>query len=153
MNPLNNMQASRILPDLQASLLCEDVRQETTGNLILIGVISTIRVPQVPITAFRLCVFNRWTAGIGVFTQNVRFVAPDGTTVLRQNPSRFGLQDATQHAVNVTVFAQMEFPSAGVYYIEVLVDDVMKLRYPVPVILQPPPGAKPETPPPAEPTV
>ena len=31
-----------------------------------------------------LCVFNRWTAGIGQFTENVRLIAPDQTTVLRK---------------------------------------------------------------------
>jgi hypothetical protein len=146
------MQPTRILPDLQASLLCEDVRQEASGSFIIIGVIGLIRVPQLPITALKLCVFNRWTAGIGVFSQNVRFIAPDGVTVLRQNPTRFGLQDASHHAINVTVFTQLEFASAGVYYVEVLVDDVMKLRYPVPVIHQPPPSSTPpgSTPPPTE---
>jgi len=135
-------------------LLCEDVRQEASGSFIIIGVIGLIRVPQLPITALKLCVFNRWTAGIGVFTQNVRFIAPDGVTVLRQNPMRFGLQDASHHAINVTVFTQIEFATAGVYYLEVLVDDVMKLRYPVPLIHQPPPSSTPPegTPPPAPPT-
>lgn len=134
------MNPTRILPDLQASLLCEDVRQEVTGNFILVGIIGYVRVPQLPIKAFKLCVFNRWTAGVGQFTEAVRMVAPDGTTVLRQSNVRFALQDATHHAINVTLFTQLEFTVAGTYYLEVLVDDVMKLRYPVPVILQPQPG-------------
>ena len=54
------MNASRILPDLQASLLCEDVRVESSGNFIIVGVISEVRVPQLPIAAYKLCVFNRW---------------------------------------------------------------------------------------------
>ncbi len=142
---------TRILPDLQASLLCEDVRQETSGNFILVGVIGYIRVPQVPITAFKLCLFNRWTAGVGAFVQTVRLVGPDGTTALRQNTSRFGLQDATHHAINITVFTQIEFASAGVYYVEVLVDDVMKLRFPVPVIIHTPPGQAKQSQPPQSP--
>ena len=40
------MQATRILPDLQCSLLCEEVRQEVNGNLFLIGVMHFLRVPQ-----------------------------------------------------------------------------------------------------------
>ena len=48
------MQPTRILPDLQCSLLCEDVRQEVTGNFILIGVVNFIPVPQLPVTAARL---------------------------------------------------------------------------------------------------
>jgi len=146
------MEATRILPDLQASLLCEDVRQEASGNLILIGVVSLIRVPQLPIVAARLCVFNRWTAGIGRFTECIRLIAPDQTTVVRKGEMKFELRDAGLHTTSVMVFGQLEFKTAGTYFMEVLVDDVMKLRYPIPVILVPPPepGQKPPSPPPPE---
>ena len=88
------MEATRILPDLQSSLLCEEVRQEANGNLFLIGVINLIRVPQLPIVAARLCVFNRWTAGIGQFTESIRLIAPDQTTVIRKGEMKFELRDA-----------------------------------------------------------
>ena len=140
------MQATRILPDLQSSLLCEEVRQEANGNFFLVGVINIVRVPQLPVVAARLCVFNRWTAGIGQFTETVRLIAPDQTTVLRKAEMKFELRDAALHSTNVMVFGQLEFKTAGTYFIEVLVDDVMKIRYPVPVVLAPPPG---QTPPPA----
>ena len=140
------MQPTRILPDLQCSLLCEEIRQEVTGNLFLIGVIGFIRVPQLPVVAFKLSVFNRWTAGVGQFTEGVRLIAPDQTTVLRKGEVKFGLQEPNHHATNVTLFAQVEFKVAGTYYIEVLVDDVMKLRYPVPVILAPMPNQPPPQP-------
>ena len=143
------MQPTRILPDLQCSLLCEEIRQEVTGNLFLIGVIGFIRVPQLPVVAFKLSVFNRWTAGIGQFTEGVRLIAPDQTTVLRKGEVKFGLQEPNHHATNVTLFAQVEFKVAGTYYIEVLVDDVMKLRYPVPVILAPLPNQPQQSQPPS----
>ena len=136
------MNATRILPDLQCALLCEDVRPEANGNFIIIGVIGVVRVPQVPVTAFKLCVFNRWTAGFGPFTENVRLIAPDQTSVLRNGQVKFALQDPSHHATNVTVFPQVEFPAVGVYFIEVLVDDVMKIRFPLPVVVvQPAPPA------------
>ena len=141
------MQAARILPDLQCSLLCEEIRQESNGNFFIIGVINLIRVPQVPVTAFKLSVFNRWTAGVGQFTESVRLIAPDQTTVLRKSEMKFELKDAALHSTNVTVFAQVEFKTPGNYFVEVLVDDVMKLRYSVPLIVvpqqgqNPPPGA------------
>src|SRR3954469_3157657 len=134
------MQATRILPDLQCSLLCEEIRQEVTGNFFLIGVINFIRVPQLPVMALKLSVFNRWTAGIGQFTENARLIAPDQTTVLRKGEVKFSLQDANLHATNVTVFTQVEFKTAGTYFVEVLVDDIMKIRYPVPLILAPQPN-------------
>jgi len=119
--------------------MCEEVRQEANGNFFLLGVINFIRVPQLPVVAFKLSVFNRWTAGIGKFTESVRLIAPDQTTVIRKGEVKFALQDAGFHATNVTLFGQVEFKTPGTYYVEVLVDDVMKLRYPVPVILAPQP--------------
>lgn len=134
------MQPSRILPDLQCSLLCEDIRQEVSGNFILIGVLNFIRVPQLPITAGRLLVFNRWTAGFGEFVQSLRLLAPDQTTVLAKNEVKFSLPDPAAHTINVAVFGNVTFNAAGTHYIEVLVDDVMKLRYPITLLVNPPQG-------------
>src|SRR2546427_3937863 len=131
------MQATRILPDLQCSLLCEEIRQEVTGNFFLVGVINFIRVPQLPVVAPKLSLFNRWTAGLGQFTETVRLIAPDQTTLLRKGEVKFVLQGAALHATNFTIFSQVEFKAAGTYYMEILVDDVMKLRYPVPAIVAP----------------
>ena len=148
------MQATRILPDLQCSLLCEEVRQEVNGNLFLIGVVNVIRVPQLPIVAGRICIFNRWAAGIGQFNETVRLIAPDQTTVISKGELKFELRDPAMSATNVMMFGQVKFEVAGTYYMEVLVDDVMKLRYPVPVVhtpapagQQPPQGQAPQPPP------
>jgi hypothetical protein len=144
------MQPTRILPDLQCSLLCEEIRQEVTGNFFLVGVINFIRVPQLPVVALKLSVFNRWTAGLGQFTETVRVIAPDQTTVLRKGEVKFALRDAAMNATNVTLFGQVEFKTAGTYYVEVLVDDIMKLRYPVPLIVTPQPN-QPQQPPQPQP--
>lgn len=138
------MNATRILPDLQCSLLCEEVRQEANGNFFIIGVVNLLRLPQLPITAGRLCVFNRWTAGIGRFNETIRFIGPDQITVIRKAEMKFELHEAAASATNVMVFGNVEFKVPGVYFIEVIVDDVMKMRYPVPVALAPPPGQNPQ---------
>ncbi|MSR66403.1 MAG: hypothetical protein EXS24_03400 [Pedosphaera sp.] len=129
------MVPQRILPDLQSSLLCDDIRQEANGNFILLGVISIVRVAQLPVTALRICVFNRWTAGVGKFVEKTRLYAPDQTTILRESKMAFELADPAHNATNAAVFPQVEFQTDGVYYIEVSVDEVMKIRYPLPVIL------------------
>ena len=139
------MNPTRILPDLQSSLLCEEVRQEANGNLFLIGVVSFIRVPQLPIVVPRLCVFNRWAAGIGQFNETIRIIAPDQITVISKAGTKFELRDPSHSATGVMVFGNVEFKTAGTYFVEVLVDDVMKLRYPIPVVHVPPP---PQNPPP-----
>ncbi len=136
------MTPNRILPDLQCSLLCDDIRQEASGNLIFLGVIGLVRVPGIPIVAPKLCVVNRWTAGKGNFTEQVRLIAPDGTTVIRKSSAKLALPDPVQNVTNVSLFAQVEFATAGVYFIEVLVDDVMKLRYAVPLVVVPQPGGE-----------
>ena len=134
------MQPTRILPDLQCSLLCEEIRQEVTGNFFLIGVINYIRVPQLPVVAFKLSVFNRWTAGIGQFNENTRLIAPDQTTVVSKGEMKFELKDPSHSATGVMVFGNVKFDTAGTYYIEVMVEDVMKLRYPLVVAHVPQPG-------------
>jgi hypothetical protein len=131
------MEPSRILPDLQTSLLCEDVRQESNGNFMLIGVLGLVRVPRLPVTALKLCIFNRWTAGFGQFNEEVRLIGPDQTTVVRKSNVKFALKDVNTHATNVSLFGQVEFKEAGVHYVEVLVDEVMKLRYPLNVVVAP----------------
>ncbi|MGP8199834.1 MAG: DUF6941 family protein [Limisphaerales bacterium] len=132
------MTPSRILPDLQCSLLCEDIRREANGNFILLGVINYIRLPQLPVTATKLCLFNRWVAGFGQFIETVRFIAPDQTTVLKKTDMRFALQDVVHNATTATVLSPVQFETPGAYYVEVLVDDVMKLRFPIAVVLAPP---------------
>ncbi len=145
------MQPARIIPDLQCSLLCEEVRQEITGNFFLLGIIDVIRVPQVPVTAYKLAVFNRWTAGLGQFTENVRLIAPDHSTVLRKSEVKFAMKDPHINATTVTLFGNVEFATAGNYFMEVLVDDVMKLRFSIPVIVVTPPNPGGGHPPPPKP--
>lgn len=125
--------------------MCEEVRQEVNGNLFLIGVVNVVRLPQLPIVAGRICIFNRWAAGIGAFQETVRLIGPDQTTVISKSEMKFELRDPALSATNVTFFGQVKFEVAGTYYIEVLVDDVMKLRYPVPVVHAPMPTQNPPT--------
>jgi hypothetical protein len=132
------MNPSRILPDLQCSLLCEDVRQEANGNFILVGVINFVRVPQLPVAAFKLCLFNRWTAGFGEFRESVRLIAPDQTTVMRQGEMKFALKEVTLNATTVSIWGQVKFEVPGAYFVEVMVDDVMKLRFPLVIAVAPP---------------
>ena len=47
---------------------------------------------------------------------------------------------AMARATNVSVFGQIKFEVPGVYFVEVLVDDVMKLRFPLPLAVVPPPN-------------
>ena len=118
--------------------MCEEVRQEATGNPMLIGVLTGLVVPQLPVTAHQIACFNRWTAGVGEFTENVKIIAPDGSTALCENKIKYGLKRPEDILTNLHIFRNVEFKESGCYQVEVNVDDVLKLRYPFPVNLVPP---------------
>ncbi|MDG2213893.1 MAG: hypothetical protein P8M70_08695 [Verrucomicrobiota bacterium] len=117
--------------------MCEEIRQEANGNPMLIGVLTGLVVPQLPVTAHQIACFNRWTAGVGEFTENVKIIASDGSTTLCENKIKYELKRPEDILTNVHLFRNVEFKEPGCYQIEVNVDDVLKLRYPFPVNLVP----------------
>lgn len=128
---------TRIAPDLQCSFICDEVRQEINGSFIALGIIQNLRVTKLPVLAQRLLVFNRWATGAGEFTETVRLVLPDGTTTLCQGDVKFRMQDSASVITNFSVFRKVEFKVPGVHAVEVYLDGVLKLRYPLPVIVVP----------------
>ena len=131
------MQPTRILPDLQCSLVCEQVRREANGNFFLIGVMDGVVLPKFPIMVPALCIFNRWTSGMGQFVCSLRLMAPDQTTLIQKGEVKFEMQDPNRNATTLLILQRIQFEEPGIYYVEVTVDDVMKVRYPLPVIAPP----------------
>ena len=125
------MEATRILPDLQCTLPCEDIRREANGNVILIGIFTLIPLPKFPFVAPKLCVFNRWTNGLGNWTESVRFLAPDRETVLGEVSTQFELKTPEANATTGALFGNVRLETPGTYWFEISVDDVLKLRYPL----------------------
>ena len=118
-------------PDLQASLLCDDVRQEQNGKFILIGLFDGITIQKLPVAIMRMCIVNRWCAGSGIFHQQTRILAPDGITeVLKGREVEIKLSSEEQTATSVEVFVNPQFKSEGTHWIEVLLDGNLKMRYP-----------------------
>ena len=142
-----------MIPDLQTSLLCDDVRQERNGKFILIGIFDGLVVAQLPAAFPRLCLVNRWCCGHGQFTQRSRLVGPDGTSVVCEGqPIPIGLADEHQIGTTVEVFANVPFRVQGPHWVEVRLDQRLRLRYPLHVKLVPPtaspaPGEVPPSPP------
>ena len=131
--------AENILPDLQGSILCEEVRQESNGNFMLIGVLGVIAVPVLPITALKLCLFSRWCCGQGQFKHRSRILLPDNTSVIAASQGEFELPSVEDHVTQLTVFGNVQFQQAGTHWVEVFVEDELKLRFPLPVrIVEPP---------------
>ena len=135
-----------MIPDLQSSILCDDVRQERNGKFILIGLFDAIAAPNFPMRYPRLFMVTRWCSGDGVFKQKTRILKPDMATVLIEGKEiPVHLPNAECTATNVEVFMNVTFEGQGTYWIEIVLDGDLKIRYPLRVnTIQLPPGAAPE---------
>ncbi len=126
------MSDETIPPDLQACLLCDDVRQERNGKFILIGLFDTIGTPQFPLVYPRLCIVSRWCSGEGNFFQHSVILAPDQRTkVIEGKPIPIRLPSPEATATNVEFFMNVAFKEEGTHWIEVLLNDDLKLRFPL----------------------
>ncbi len=137
------MSIERMIPDLQASFACEDVRVEASGAHTIVGIVNFIGAPTLPIQIIKLCIWTRWSSGIGQFQQVTRLIAPDEETVLATATTQFHLGNEESHTTNVNIFGGLQFREAGAHHIEILLDGELKLHYPMRVVLvqQPPPQA------------
>ncbi len=119
-------------PDLQSSLLCDDVRQERNGKFILIGLFDVISVPVYPALFQKICIVNRWCCGTGEFKQKSKILKPDGATVMVEGKEvTVRLPDNESTSTSVEFFLNVRFETEGTYWIEILLGDDLKLRYPL----------------------
>jgi hypothetical protein len=129
-----------LLPDLQAALVCEDVRLEASGSNTLVGVINVVATPAIPFRIIKLCVFTRWSNGEGQFLQSTRILTPSDETILATSDTRFQLDTPTNHATNVAFFGGLEFNEWGDYPIEILLDGDLVSRFTMKVVQVKQPG-------------
>ena len=126
------MTTTNMLPDLQSSLICDDVRQERNGKFILIGLFDAIALPRYPASFQRLCIVNRWCCGFGTFQQHSRLLGPDQlTAVAESKPAHLKLPDTEATATCIEFFLNVRFDAPGTYWVEILIDSQLKLRYPL----------------------
>ena len=128
------MGADKLLPDLQASILCEDVRQEVNGLQTLVGVLNVLPTPALPVGLLKLCVWTRWYGGFGKFRQTSRILGVEEVQIVAESHIEFELNELDGHVTNVNVFAGVQFKEYGLHHVEILLDDELILRYPLPVI-------------------
>ena len=120
------------------------MRQERNGKFILIGLFDAIGVPAFPIVYPRLFMVTRWCSGDGVFKQRTRILKPDQMNVLIEGKDiHVHLPNPESTATNVEAFMNVSFQEEGTYWVEILLDGDLKIRYPLRVAkVQPPPGAQ-----------
>jgi hypothetical protein len=112
--------------------MCEDVRLEMSHKLSLMGVFYAIQVPQLPVTMLKLAIVNHWS-GEGQYLSEVRILTPDRAyPVAVSPPSPFQiLPDG--FADNVTIFANVSFPSEGSYVVQMLINSNLFAEHLLPV--------------------
>lgn len=116
-------------PDLQFSVLCDDVRREDNGKLMLIGLFEMVAGPAYPMAYPGMAVVNRWCNGQGRYVQRVRLVDADNTVVVETPDSAVDLPDMQATVTAVSLLRHVPFPRPGRYWMEVLLDGDLKQRY------------------------
>lgn len=125
------MKDDLIQPALLFSVLCDDVRREDNGKFILIGLFETIGAASFPVMHPALFVINCWCSGTGVFTQKTRIVAPGNTNLIEDKETKFNLSNIKSKHRIVARFNNIRFDNPGEYAVEVLLNNELKVRYPL----------------------
>ncbi|HXG94860.1 MAG TPA: hypothetical protein VNN73_21150 [Blastocatellia bacterium] len=114
-------QSSESKLKLHFTIMCEDVRLEMSHKLSLMGIFYVLQVPQLPITLLKLVVLNHWS-GEGKYLSEVRILTPDRSQPIAvSQPSPFEIPP-DGYADNVTMFANVNFPVAGDYVVQTLIN-------------------------------
>lgn len=123
--------AIKILPDLQFSILCDDVRREHNGKHILIGIFETVGAKSFPVIHSALFVVNRWCNGVGEFKQNTLIRNPDDSVLAEDSQTQIKLSDLKAKHTIIARFNGLRFPYPGEYAIDIRIDGESKIRYPL----------------------
>jgi len=122
----------QIKPNLQFSVVCDDVRREENCKFMLIGIFEAINAKKFPATHASLYVVNRWCKGAGAFKQNIRIVnSMDSVVVFKTGDQPFELGDIDGHHTLVSKINNIVFPVVGKYWVEIMLDGDLVLNYPI----------------------
>ena len=121
-----------IRPNLQFSVVCDDVRREDNGKFMLIGIFEAINAVEFPAKHHTLFVVNRWCKGEGSFTQKIRIInAKDKGLVFQTEDQPFQLTDIDTHHTIISRFNNLLFQNPGKYWVEAFLNNELILNYPI----------------------
>lgn len=122
---------TRISPTLLFSVLCDDVRREDNGKFILLGLFETIGSKVFPATHPTIYVMNCWSSGLGAFKQRTRILDIKGNVLVQDEETAFQLASLKAKHRIIARFNNLLLHSPGEYSVEVLLDNDLKVRYPL----------------------
>jgi hypothetical protein len=126
------MPTIKIEPDLQFSVLCDDVRREDNGKFMLLGLFEAINAKSFPATHHSMFIINQWVKGEGAFDQKIQIVnSRNKSIVFQTDDQHFELLDIDSHHTLISRFADIVFPEPGKYWVEIVLDGKLMLNYPI----------------------
>lgn len=121
-----------IKPNLQFSVVCDDVRREDNGKFMLLGIFEAINAREFPARHHTMFVANRWCKGEGAFTQKIRIISTkDKSVVFQTEDQPFNLSDIDTHHTIISKFNNLLFQNPGKYWVEVFLNNELILNYPI----------------------
>ncbi|MCX5667761.1 MAG: hypothetical protein NTY34_05585 [Candidatus Omnitrophica bacterium] len=121
-----------IRPNLQFSVVCDDVRREDNGKFMLIGIFEAINAVEFPAKHHTLFVANRWCKGEGDFTQKIHMIdARTKKKVFQTDDQPFRLSDIDTHHTIISRFNNLLFETPGKYWVEIFLNNELVLNYPI----------------------
>jgi len=121
-----------IKPALQFTLLCDDIRREDNGKFMFLGLFETIGGLRFPLKHPRLYVANRWCKGVGNFTEKIRLLQEEtAAAIIQSQETSFELKGIEHYHTSINRFDGIVFPSAGKYFVEILLDNDLVISYPI----------------------
>src|SRR5260370_22012129 len=100
----------------------------------LVGITNLCRARMIPDAFLKVCVWTRWCSGVGRLRQNGRLLGVDDQHVLAESQIDFELKELEGHVTNVNLFTGVQFQQYGLHHVEIMLDQELRLRYPLPVI-------------------
>lgn len=118
-------------PVLQFSVLCDGVTKGQSSKPVFIGIFDNFAhagvIPQ-------FFIANRWIYGKGKFKQKITIKSPElNSNIIEVANQEFILQNETSPANIFSGFVNVNFEKAGVYWVEIFLDDKLVMSYPLPV--------------------
>lgn len=126
--------AEKTKPNLNFTLLCDDIRQELGGKISIMGIFENVYATNFPAIHPRLAILNEWADGIGEFDATLRILTPDKKTIIRESITRFRITDARYRHRDVSIHLNMELREPGTYWIENYLDGMLVSSVPLNVI-------------------
>lgn len=120
-------------PSLQFSIPCLEVKEDG-GPPSFLRVFYELPFPAFPFKfpAPGFFIANGWCNGKGDFIQSMKLLKPDKKSILIQTGDQpFTLKEAGTPFMAVNLLAEVEFQTDGTYWIQVSLNNELKLEYPL----------------------